>query len=312
VIERHEAVTHQVRETTMSALQHDTRTLTDAVIGRLADCRDPRFKQVMTSLVTHLHDFVRDVDLQGDEWMTAIQFLTDCGRACTDKRQEFILLSDTLGVSMLVVALAQAKVQQGRQGATPATEATVQGPFYWEGAPDVPLGSNIAEGVPGEPALYNGRVTDLEGKPLAGALLDIWSGDGEGVYDMQMEDGGMRARARIRTDREGRYWFWSIRPSYYPVPADGPVGRMLDRMARHPNRPGHMHMKVSAPGHHELTTHLFVKDSPYIESDAVFGVRESLIVEFEKCRPGVAMDGRQMDRPYHVAHYDFRLIPAAA
>jgi len=296
----------------MAQLEYDTLSLTDAVIARLDDCQDPRFKQVMSSLVRHLHAFARDVDLQADEWIAAIGFLTACGQACDEKRQEFILLSDTLGLSMLVVALAHARTLKGRSGATQPTDATVQGPFYWEGAPEMPLGSDIAPGVAGEPALYSGRVTDLEGRPLAGALLDVWSGDGEGVYDMQREDGGMRARARIRTDNEGRYWFWSIRPTYYPVPTDGPVGVMLRKMGRHPNRPGHIHMKVSAPGHHDVTTHLFVKDSPYLDSDAVFGVRDSLIVEYERCPPGTAVDGRRMDQPYHVAHYDFRLIPAQA
>ncbi len=296
----------------MAQLEYDTQSLTDAVIARLAECDDPRFKQVMTSLVRHLHDFARDVDLKGPEWFTAIEFLTACGKACDEKRQEFILLSDTLGLSMLVVALEHARALGNRSGATPPTDATVQGPFYWEGAPELPLGSDIAQGVSGEPAFYSGRVTDLEGKPLAGALLDVWSGDGDGFYDMQLADAGMRARARIRTDREGRYWFWSIRPTYYPVPTDGPVGVMLGKMGRHPNRPGHIHMKVSAPGHTEITTHLFVKDSPYLDSDAVFGVRDSLIVEFEKCPPGKAADGREMDKPYHAAHYDFRLIPQGA
>jgi len=296
----------------MAQLEYDTLSLTDAVIGRLSECQDPRFKQVMTSLVRHLHNFARDVDLKPEEWMTAIEFLTACGKACDEKRQEFILLSDTLGVSMLVVALDHARALKGRTGATQPTDATVQGPFFWEGAPEMALGSDIAPGVAGEPALYSGRVTDLEGKPLAGALLDVWSGDGEGVYDMQREDGGMRARARIHTDKEGRYWFWSIRPTYYPVPDDGPVGAMLRKMGRHPNRPGHIHMMVSAPGHRKLTTHLFVKDSPFLDSDAVFGVRDSLVVEFEKCAPGTAVDGRKMDKPYHVAHYDFRLIPETA
>ena len=296
----------------MAQLEYDTESITDAVIARLADCQDPRFKQVMTSLIGHLHAFAREVDLKGDEWFKAIEFLTACGKACDDKRQEFILLSDTLGLSMQVVALEHARALKGRTGATPPTDATVQGPFYWEGAPDLPLGSDIAEGVPGEPALYSGRVTDLEGRPLKGALLDVWSGDGDGVYDMQRADGGMRARARIRTDGEGRYWFWSIRPTFYPVPDDGPVGVMLRKMGRHPNRPGHIHMKVSAPGHKEVTTHLFVKGSPYLDSDAVFGVRESLIVEFERHEPGTAMDGRSMTKPYHVAHYDFRLIPTGA
>jgi len=290
--------------------QYDTQSLTQAVIDRLGDCKDPRFKQVMTSLVQHLHNFARDVDLKPQEWIAAIEFLTKTGQACNEKRQEFILLSDTLGLSMLVVALEQARGAKGRKGATPATEATVQGPFYWPGAPERQLGDDLAEGVSGEPALYTGRVTDLEGQPLPGALLDVWSGDGDGVYDMQMADAGMRARGRLRTDKEGRYWFWSIRPTYYPVPIDGPVGQMLGRMGRHPNRPGHIHMMVSAPEHQPLTTHLFVADSPYLDSDAVFGVRDSLIVEFERHEPGTAPDGRKMSKPYHVAHYDFRLVPA--
>lgn len=290
--------------------QYDTQSLTQAVIERLGDCKEPRFKQVMTSLVQHLHNFARDVDLTPPEWMNAIQFLTQTGQACNDKRQEFILLSDTLGLSMLVVALEQARGAKGRKGATPATEATVQGPFYWVGAPDHALGDDLAEGVSGEPALYTGRVTDLEGQPLAGALLDVWSGDGDGVYDMQMADAGMRARGRLRTDEQGRYWFWSIRPTYYPVPTDGPVGQMLGRMGRHPNRPGHIHMMVSAPGHQPLTTHLFVANSPYLDSDAVFGVRDSLIVEYERHEPGTAPDGRKLNNAYHVAHYDFRLVPA--
>lgn len=288
-------------------------SLTDEVLSRLQGCTDARFQQVMTSLVTHLHDFVRDVDLTGEEWMQAIQFLTATGQQCTDKRQEFILLSDTLGVSMLVVALAQARAGGRAAAATPATEATVQGPYYWEGAPDRPLGFDIGEGVPGEPALYTGRVTDTEGRPLSGALLDVWSGDGEGHYDMQMADNTtMRARGRFRTDEQGRFWFWSIRPSYYPIPMDGPVGRMIERMGRDPNRPGHIHMMVSADGHVPVTTHLFVADSPYIETDVVFGVRDSLVVPFERHEPGSAVDGRPMRKPYWSAHYDFRLAPSPA
>lgn len=286
--------------------------LAEAVYDRMANCNDKRFKQVMTSLVDHLHHFIQDVDLTPEEWMTAIEFLTATGQTCTDKRQEFILLSDTLGASMLVVALAQARSGATAKGATEATEATVQGPYYWEGAPEMPLGSDIGEGVKGDPTLYCGRVTDTEGKPLKGALLDVWSGDGEGVYDMQVEGQGMLARGKFRTDAEGRYWFWSIKPTYYPVPMDGPVGRMLERMGRHPNRPGHIHMKVSAPGHEELTTHLFVGDSPYLDSDAVFGVRNSLIVEYEQHKPGQAIDGRAMERPYWSANYDFRLAPTKA
>lgn len=292
--------------------EHSKDTLAMAVLERMADCKDQRFKQVMTSLVNHLHGFIQEVDLKPEEWMAAIEFLTATGKTCTDKRQEFILLSDTLGVSMLVVALAQARSGATEKGATEATEATVQGPYYWEGAPELPLGADIGVGVKGETTLYCGRVTDTEGKPLKGALLDVWSGDGEGVYDMQIEGEGMKARGKFHTDAEGRYWFWSIRPTFYPVPMDGPVGGMLERMGRHPNRPGHIHMKVSAPKHVELTTHLFVANSPYIDSDAVFGVRNSLIVDYERQPPGTAIDGRVMDKPYWLANYDFRLAPVKA
>jgi hydroxyquinol 1,2-dioxygenase len=292
--------------------------LTQAALQRLEGAADPRFAQVMRSLITHLHAFIREVDLQPGEWMAGIEFLTAVGQACDDKRQEFILLSDTLGASMMVVMLDQlrAAARAGQAGktlhATETTEATVQGPYYWDGAPDLPLGADIAPGVRGEPAFYSGRVTDTRGQPLANALLDIWSGDGEGVYDMQVEGAGMAARARIRTDAEGRYWFWSIKPSYYPVPVDGPVGRMLADMGRHPNRPGHIHMKVAAEGHVPVTTHLFVAGSPYIDSDAVFGVRPSLVVDFESHPPGKAPDGRAIERPYWSAHYDFHLQPEAA
>lgn len=286
--------------------------LTQAVLARLDNCSDPRFKAVMSALVAHLHAFMREVDLTSDEWMAGIEFLTATGRACDAQRQEFILLSDTLGASMLVVALQQARALGSGQGATEATEATVQGPYYLGGAPDRPLGADIGEGVPGDPTFYAGRVTDTEGNPVAGALLDVWSGDGEGVYDMAAGGRrGMRARGRFRTDDQGRYWFWSIRPGHYPVPMDGPVGRMLERMGSHPNRPGHIHMKVSATGFVPVTTHLFVADSLYLDSDAVFGVRDSLIVDFDAHGPGEAPDGRLLDRPYWSAHYDFRLAPFA-
>ena len=291
--------------------------LTQAALQRLESTADPRFAQIMNSLITHLHAFIREVDLKPDEWMRGIEFLTDTGKTCDAKRQEFILLSDTLGASMMVVMLDQRRAERDAQQAgdlavTPTTEATVQGPYYWAGAPEMPCGADIAQGTPGEPTFYSGRVTDTHGQPIAGALLDIWSGDGEGVYDMQLEGAGMAARARIRTDAEGRYWFWSIRPSYYPVPTDGPVGRMLEGIGTHPNRPGHIHMMVSAPAHVPVTTHLFVAGSPYIDSDVVFGVRPSLIVDFESHPAGQAPDGRTLDTPYWSAHYDFHLQPTAA
>jgi hydroxyquinol 1,2-dioxygenase len=178
--------------------QFDETTITQAVIDRLAGSPDPRFKQVMTSLVTHLHDFIREVKLTEREWFEAIQFLTDVGKTCTDKRQEFILLSDTLGVSILTISLNHPP-ERG------SLESTVLGPYYWEGAPERPLGSNLAEGVKGDATFYSGRVLDVEGRPIAGALLDIWSGDGEGNYDMQIPgETEMRARGKIRADAQGR------------------------------------------------------------------------------------------------------------
>jgi hydroxyquinol 1,2-dioxygenase len=293
--------------------QLEVSDFAQAVIDRMADCQDPRFKQVMTALVKHAHAFAREVDLTPDEWMAGIQFLTATGQKCDEKRQEFILLSDTLGLSMLVVALEQARGARAladKPGDKP-TEATVQGPFFWPGAPQLELGADIGEGQPGEPTLYHGRVTDTGGRPLAGCTLDVWSGDADGVYDMQ-KGNAMALRAQFRTDQDGNYRFWSIKPTFYPVPEDGPVGVMLHKMGRHPNRPGHMHMMLQAPGHERLVTHIFVKDSPYLDSDAVFGVRNSLVVEFPRHPPGKAPDGRTLGKPYYTAQYDFRLVPSAA
>jgi len=284
--------------------EFDERSITAAVIGRLVVSDDSRFKRIMTSLITHLHDFVREVKLTDSEWLAAIQFLTDVGQTCTNKRQEFILLSDTLGVSVLVITLNH-PADEG------SVESTVLGPFYWEGAPDLPRGSNLAEGVTGEPVFYSGRVLDAAGRPLENALLDIWSGDGEGNYDMQIAgETGMRARGRIRSDADGCYWFRSIKPTFYPVPTDGPVGVMLRKMGRHPYRPGHIHMIVSAPGHLPATTHLFVAGSQYLDSDAVFGMKESLVAQFDRHPPGAGPTGERMDTPFYTVNYDFRLRPA--
>ena len=295
----------------MSSYNQDK--LTQDVVDAFARCSDERLRVLMTSLVKHVHAFAREVDLTPDEWLAGLKFLTATGQISTERRPEFILLSDTLGLSMMVVALAQARASGQVQGAIAPTEATVEGPFFWPGAPDMPLGADIAEGVPGEPTLYMGRVTDVDGRPLAGALLDVWSGDGDGKYDVQLSaEPTMKARGRLRTDAEGRYWFWSIRPNYYPVPDDGPVGDMLRATNRNINRPGHIHMMVSADGHVPLTTHIFVAGSPYIDEDVVFGKRDSLVVEFDKHPPGKAVDGREMKQPYHSASFDFRLAPVPA
>jgi hydroxyquinol 1,2-dioxygenase len=292
---------------------YNQEKLTQDVLAAFAGAPDPRLRELMTALVRHIHAFAREVDLTPQEWMAGLNFLNATGQISTERRPEFVLLSDTLGLSMMVVALAQARATGNTKGATEATEATVEGPFYWPGAPDLPLGSDIGEGVPGEPTLYMGRVTDVNGAPLAGALLDVWSGDGDGKYDVQLSDAPtMRARGRFRTDAEGRYWFWSIRPTYYPIPDDGPVGEMMRATARSINRPGHIHMQVSAPGHVMLTTHVFVGGSPYIDQDAVFGKRDSLVVDFDTHAAGRAVDGREMNKPYHSASFDFRLAPTPA
>ncbi len=278
-------------------------SITGAVLERFAECEDPRFKTIMTALVRHMHDFVREVNLTEAEWMAGIQFLTATGQTCTDMRQEFILLSDTLGVSMLVDAINNRKPAGALQSA-------VQGPYYWEGAPERPLGSDLAVDVKGEPTYYSGRVVTLDGTPVAGALLDVWSGDGEGNYDMQLPgQTEMRARGKLRTDAEGRYWFRSIRPASYPVPTDGPVGTMLNRMGRHPFRPGHIHMIVSAPGYQTVTTQLFVSGDAYLDSDAVFGVKDSLVIDFQRHEPGTAPTGEAMNTPFYTAEYDFVLCP---
>jgi hydroxyquinol 1,2-dioxygenase len=296
-------------------LETNAEDLAQAVIARMADCRNPRFKELMSSLVTHLHAFAREVQLTPDEWMTAIQFLTATGQKCDDKRQEFILLSDTLGLSMQVVGIAQAKAIAANPNAataTPATEATVQGPFFCEGAPQLPMGADLKGDLTGAPTLYSGRVTNLAGQPVAGCALDVWSSDTEGFYDVQMgENAPMQLRAQFLTGADGKYHFWSVKPAKYPVPVDGPVGKMLLTMGRHPFRPGHMHMMLRKDGFAPLVTHLFVSDSEYLDSDAVFGVRNSLIVDWLPRQPGTAPDGRAVTGPWFEAIYDFKLVPSA-
>ena len=279
------------------------QNLTDAVLARLDGATNPRFKQIMSSLVRHLHDFVRDVELSEAEWFEAIKFLTATGQKCNDKRQEFILLSDTLGVSMLVDAINHRKPGS-------ATESTVFGPFYVNGSPTLPKWANVSEGVAGEPTYVSGQVKSVNGKPIAGAQLDLWQTDGEGFYDVQLPDfKGMQARGKVATDADGHYGFRTVKPVSYPIPTDGPVGAMLSGMGRHPYRPAHIHAIVSALGFEPVTTHVFVKGDSYLQSDAVFGVKNSLITEFVK-REGMAPDGTNSNSPFWEAHYDFVLASA--
>ncbi len=285
----------------------DENTLTDAVLARLAQCDEPRFKAVMTSLIRHLHAFVREVELTEAEWLEAIKFLTATGQMCDDKRQEFILLSDTLGVSMLVDAI-------NHRFPAGATETTVFGPFFVEGAPEKPQWADITNGVFGTPCFVSGVVRDTSGKLLPDVLIDVWQTDGEeGLYDVQKPDGESFCRAKIRTDADGRYAFRTVRPVSYPIPTDGPVGAMLMKMGRHPYRPAHIHTMLTRDGYQPLITHLFVRGDPYLDSDAVFGVKDSLIVDFVEHAPGTAApDGSRLEQPFVTVSYDFVLAQRAS
>jgi hydroxyquinol 1,2-dioxygenase len=279
-------------------------TLTDAVIARLGSDADPRFRQIMQSLIRHVHGFVREVELSEEEWFEAIKFLTATGQKCDHKRQEFILLSDVLGVSMLVDAV-------NHRGSGGTTETTVLGPFFVHGAPEINNGDDMAEGWKGEPTCVSGQVLSTEGKPIAGALLDLWQSNSEGSYDVQLADaGGKQLRAKLRADAEGRFRFRTILPTSYPVPTDGPVGLVLNRMGRHPMRPAHLHFMVSATGYETVVTHLFVKGDPYLESDVVFGVKDSLIVDFKRSDSDPEAQKVGLKAPFHSASYDFVLRPA--
>ncbi len=280
-------------------------SITDAVLGRLAGCENPRLRQVMTSLVKHLHDFVRETEITEAEWQAGIQFLTATGQMCSDTRQEFILLSDTLGVSMLVDAI-------NHRWPEAATESTVLGPFYVEGAPEVPFGATISNGEgSSETVIVSGHVRNVMGEPIEDAVLDVWHSSPEGLYDVQTSDGAMDRRGKLRTGENGRFEFRTTMPAAYPIPTDGPVGKMLEAMGRHPMRPAHIHFIVTAPGYEPLTTHLFVAGDEYLESDAVFAVKESLIVDFQRHDSQEEAVSRGTNAPFWTMEYDLVLNPVA-
>ncbi|MEQ1899960.1 MAG: intradiol ring-cleavage dioxygenase [Devosia sp.] len=247
-------------------------SITDAVLDRFAGTPDLRLKRIMQSLVRHAHDFVRDVQLTEEEWLAAIIFLTRVGHMSDDRRQEFILLSDTLGISMLVDAI-------NHQQPAGATATTVLGPFYIQNPPVLPQGADISGGLEGTPLFISGTVTSTEGNILAGAKVDVWQADDDGFYDVQKPGDDPQLRARFIADDCGRFSLWTLVPKYYPIPFDGPVGEMLTATKRHPYRPAHIHFMISHPGYETLVTHLFVDGDPYLDSDAVFGVKQSLIVQ---------------------------------
>ena len=269
-------------------------TITQAVIARFAGTPDARLKELMTSLVQHLHAFAREVKLTEAEWLAGVEFLTATGRKCDDKRQEFILLSDTLGLSMLTVAMNNDKPQG-------CTEATVFGPFHVEGAPHFDNGADVANGAVGEPCVVRGRVLGLGGEAVAGADIEVWQADAEGHYDVQYADlDKFQARGVLRSGADGSFNFKTIVAEPYPIPVDGPVGDMLRATKCHPWRPAHLHFMIKAPAYETLVTHVFRKGDPYLDSDAVFGVRQSLVADWVK----------QPDGVYRL-DFDFVLNPAA-
>jgi hydroxyquinol 1,2-dioxygenase len=273
----------------MAIRRFSEKKLTDEVLKRIRGTKNPRLKQVMTSFIKHMHSFVRDVKPTQDEWFEGIKFLTETGRL---ERDEFILMSDTLGVSMLVDALNY-KANAG------STESTVLGPFHRLKAPRYPLGANISKNKrDGIPCRVTGTVKDLKGRPVAGAELDVWEAGADGFYDMQ-KGKAMNLRGVFTADAKGHFHFRCVRPEFYPVPHDGPVGKMLRATGRHPMRPPHLHFWITARGYKPLITHLFVKGGRYLDSDAVFGVKPELIIDFKKGKDGVAS-----------AHYDFVLMSA--
>jgi hydroxyquinol 1,2-dioxygenase len=278
--------------------------LVDAVVASLANTPDERLRTVLTALVEHLHAFIREVRLTGREWQLGIDFLTRVGHITDDKRQEFILLSDVLGASMQTITVNDDPT--GR-----ATEATVVGPFFVEDSPLVELGGDISGDASGEPCWVEGGVVDVAGRPLPGARIEVWEADDHGYYDVQYADGRTAARGHLFADDEGRYRFWALTPTPYPIPADGPVGDLLAAAHRSPTRAPHLHFMVSYPGMRTLVTHLFVAgdDMGY---DSVFGIRDSLIVDFIRA-PGTepTPDGRVLDRTWARTSFDLVLAPTA-
>ena len=278
--------------------------VTAEVLATFSGAAAPRYREVTQSLVRHLHSFAREVRLTESEWQQGIDFLTRTGHITDDRRQEFILLSDVLGLSMLTVAI-NAPASAG------ATESTVVGPFFVEESPEVALGGDIAGEAKGQPCHVSGTVRGTGGERVPGARIEVWESDEDGFYDVQYPDGRTGGRGWLRSAPDGDYWFWSVRPAPYPIPDDGPVGDLLTAAGRGPMRPAHLHFKVEAPGYRTLITHIFVAGDPYLDRDAVFGVKESLITDFAEHPPGTGPDGRRLDGPWTSVVFDIVLAPLA-
>jgi hydroxyquinol 1,2-dioxygenase len=285
--------------------QFNEDTLTAEVVARLKETKDKRFREIMTSAVKHLHAFAREVHLTEEEWFEGIKFLTAVGQKCDDKRQEFILLSDILGLSMMIVALNHKTVPG-------ATEATVLGPFFAHGAKEFGYGGDLREGctVKGEDVWVSGKVTSLDGKPVPNATLDIWQAKADGIYDVQTE-GEFELRGRVKANGKGEYAFKSYKPKFYSVPIDGPVGKLIHASGNHHMRPAHMHAIVSAPGYQQVITHVFVEGDKYLDHDAVFAVKNSLVGKYRKVNDAAEAKRLGMPNPFIKLEWDFRLAPDA-
>lgn len=271
---------------------------------RWATAKDPRTAQLVTALVRHLHDFAREVRLTEDEWMAAVRWLTATGQISDDKREEFILASDVLGLSMLVV-------QMNHRFDPAATPATVLGPFHIEGSPELGFGGDMSDDVDGTPLYITGTVRSLDGDP-ATAVLDVWQADADGAYEAQLPDiDEARLRAKYRTREDGTYCVRTIAPKGYSIPMDGPVGALIGQTEISHFRPAHVHFLVTADGHEPLITHLFEEGAEYLDSDVVFGTKQELVVAFEPREPGTTPDGGTCDVPWLEARYDFVLQPCA-
>ena len=277
--------------------------ITDLAVKRWSTAHSPRLAQLMTTLVRHIHEYTREVELTETEWMAAIEWLTRAGQICTDKRQEFILASDVVGLSMLVVQL-------NNRFSDKATPATVLGPFYIDNSPAAPFGFDMSDGISGIPLFVTGMVTDTAGHPIPGAILDVWQADADGTYEAQMpEIDEARLRAKYQTRTDGAYCVRTIAPLGYTIPMDGPVGELMRRTEISEYRPAHIHFMFDEPGYAKLITHLFQDSTDYLDSDVVFGVKDPLIVRFAEHAAGPSPDGGVMETPFLVAHYDFVLEP---
>jgi hydroxyquinol 1,2-dioxygenase len=275
--------------------------ITGLAVERWSTARDPRTAELMAALVRHLHDFAREVRLTEAEWMAAIQWLTRAGQISDEKREEFILASDVLGLSMLVV-------QMNHRLDPAATPATVLGPFHIEGSPEFGFGGDMSDGVPGTPLYLHGIVRDLDGKPVAGGVLDVWQADTEGAYEAQIPDlDEARLRAKYTTREDGSYCLRTIVPKGYTIPMDGPVGDLIAQTEISHFRPAHVHFLINVPGFEPLITHLFQEGAEYLDSDVVFGTKQELVVRFEPREPGETPDGGTSAEPWMEARYDFVL-----